>query len=250
MKPLSTGYPQKFRVIHSLFLPLFAAAFLSAISGQLFVFNESFGFLTANNGVILGALGLASLIIGSRWYSYAELGIRGGRPFFSGFGFAFLGWIGFFIARLISVEINANFIQGGLGITYLFLLIFEGICVQLWVFGLLFRVLSERYSPLTAAIFSGLAFGFVGFLLFQESYATRITILYFVVWGLFYGIIRLRTGSWVGMALAQSLQTLTAWHLLPPTDMISLGYLYGISGFVYLVVIWRLFPKTEEDFRV
>ena len=97
---------------------------------------------------------------------------------------------------------------------------------------------------------TGLAFGFAGFLLFQESFTTRLSILYFVVWGLFYGIIRLRTGSWLGIALAQSLQTLTAWHLLPRTDVFSLGYLYGISGIIYIIVIWRLFPKTEADFRV
>ncbi len=250
MSKQSTGYPLHMRVIQALLWPIVIAAFLSAIGGQLFIYNESFDFLITNNGLILGALGLVSLIVGSRWYSYAELGIRGGRPLFAGFGFAFLGWIGFLIARLISVEIDANFVRGGLGITYLFLLIFEAICVQLWTFGLLFRALNERYSPLASAIFSGLAFGFAGFLLFQESFTTRLSILYFVVWGLFYGIIRLRTGSWLGIALAQSLQTLTAWHLLPRTDVFSLGYLYGISGIIYIIVIWRLFPKTEADFRV
>jgi hypothetical protein len=250
MSNQSTGYPPYMRVIQAILWPIVVAAFLSAVGGQLFIYNESFDFLTANNGVILGAIGLVSLIVGSRWYSYAELGIRGGRPLFAGFGFAFLGWIGFLIARLISVEIDPDFVRGGLGITYLFLLIFEAICVQLWTFGLLFRALNERYSPLAAAIFSGVAFGFAAFLLFQESYPTRLSILYFVLWGLFYSIIRLRTGSWIGIALAQSLQTLTAWHLLPPTDVISLGYLYGISGFIYIIVAWRLFPKSEDDFRV
>lgn len=246
----STSYPQNFRVIHSLLWPILLTAFASAVAGQLVVYNESFQFLTANNGLLLGTLGLVSLIIGARWYPIGELGIRGGRPLFAGFGFAFLGWIAFFVARLVAVEIDPDFVRGGLGITYLFLLIFEAICVQLWIFGLLFRVLNERYSPLSAAIFSGLAFGFVGFLLFQESFFTRLSILYFVIWGLFYGIIRLRTGSWIGIAIAQSLQTLTAWHLLPPTDMISLGYLYGISSLFYVIVAWRLFPKTTADFRV
>lgn len=246
----STGYPPYMRVIQALLWPIVIAAFVSAVSGQLVIFNESFEFLTANNGIILATLGLVSLIVGRRWYPISELGIRGGRPFFAGFGFAFLGWIGFLLARLIAVEIDPNFVRGGLGITYLFLLIFEAICVQLWIFGLLFRVLNERYSPLASAIFSGVAFGFAGFLLFQEAFFNRLSILYFVVWGLFYAIIRLRSGSWVGIALAQSLQTLTAWHLLPATDLISLVYLYGISGFIYIIVIWRLFPKTTADFRV
>ena len=250
MAQKSTGYPPYMRVFQAILYPIIFAAFASAVAGQLATYFDSFDFLIANNGVILGTIGLSAYILGSRWYPAAELGLRGGRPLFSGFGFAFLGWIGFLVAYFAFIPAE-SVASGRLGITYLFLLIFEAICVQLWTFGLLFRALNERLSPLAAAIFSGLVFGFAGFLLFQESLPTRLTIIYFVVLGLFYAIIRLRSGSWIGIAIAQSLQSLTTWNLLIPESPIEgLPYLYGISILVYLLVGWRLFPKTTDDFRV
>jgi membrane protease YdiL (CAAX protease family) len=124
----------------------------------------------------------------------------------------------------------------------------------LWVYGLFFRTVADWRGGLTAAISSGVLFGAVAFLLFQESFATiASSLLYFVVWGVVYGIIRLRTGSFLGPAIIQALQSWTAWYVMAPTDPINTGELrnlYLISSVIYLIIIWRLWPKEESDYRV
>ncbi|MCA9979478.1 MAG: hypothetical protein KDD89_01540, partial [Anaerolineales bacterium] len=77
--------------------------------------------------------------------------------------------------------------------------------------------------------------------------------LYFMAWGLFYGLIRLRTGSILGLVIVQAMQSLTAWHILLPNLPPQLNeyfYLY-IGMTVWLaVLVWRLWPKEEGDYRV
>jgi hypothetical protein len=74
-----------------------------------------------------------------------------------------------------------------------------------------------------------------------------------VFWGILYGMIRLRTGGLLGMVIVQALQSWTAWQLLAPInqpDSSQLGNLYLISTVLYLIIIWRLWPEKEEDYRV
>ena len=128
-------------------------------------------------------------------------------------------------------------------------------CVQLWAFGLLFRSVADWRGPLTAAIASGLCFGVLASLLFLEApdVMTLTSLLYFVVWGVFYGVIRLRTGSLTGMSLVQALQSFTVWVVLAP-DLASpvnqFGSLYLVTAVIFLVLIWRLWPKEVGDYRV
>ncbi len=52
--------------------------------------------------------------------------------------------------------------------------------------------------------------------------------LYFLVWGVLYGIIRLRTGSILGVVLVQALASFTAWYVFqPPADMTTTGLANG-----------------------
>ena len=101
---------------------------------------------------------------------------------------------------------------------------------------------------------SGLLFGLVATLLFQESTSgSQFSIIYFIVWGILYGIIRLRTGSLLGTVLIQSLQTFSAWIALPPypkPQPAQLQSLYLFATIAYVIIIWRLWPKEEEDYRV
>jgi membrane protease YdiL (CAAX protease family) len=165
-----------------------------------------------------------------------------------------LGWLAFFVVRFATVAgeiINAP----NSGQTFIYLLLFEAFCTQLWAFGLFFRAVADWRGPLTAAIASGILFGTVAFLLFEESFAnpTLPAFIYFGMWGILYGIIRLRTGSIVGMVIVQALHSWTAWQLVAPVnqpDPSQLGNLYLITTILYLIIIWRLWPKKEEDYRV
>ena len=68
-----------------------------------------------------------------------------------------------------------------------------------------------------------------------------------------YGLIRLRTGSLLGMVIVQALQTMTVWHILLPQNppaIAQLHYLYLATAILYLILIWRLWPKEEADYRV
>jgi hypothetical protein len=68
-----------------------------------------------------------------------------------------------------------------------------------------------------------------------------------------YGFIRLRTGSIVGTVIVQAVQTLTVWHILLPQDppvVQQLHYVYLAAGTFFMILIWRLWPKEETDYRV
>ncbi len=208
--------------------------------------------LEANNALFLGGVGVISLLMGIVWYGAEGLGLRGKRPFFASAGFAFLGWIALLILRL-TVD-TAELATGGLMVQFIYLLLFEAFAVQMWLFGFFFRGMSDWRGPLSGALLSGLLFGVVSFFFFQEAYeATWLAAGYFMAWGLFYGLIRLRTGSILGMVIVQAMQSLTAWHILLPNLPPQPGeynYLY-IGMTVWLaILIWRLWPNEEGDYRV
>ncbi len=203
---------------------------------------------------VLGVLGLASWFMGLFWYGLPQMGLRGKRPLFSSIGFAVLAWVPFLLFRFIYVLMEA-FGRGGLaGQSFIYLLLFEALAVQLWTFGLVFRTLAEWRGPLTAAFGSGILFGMVAYFFFQESFTGSLSsLLYFVMWGILYGIIRLRTGSILGIVLVQALQSFTAWTVLYPVAEPATGQLlnlYLAASAVYLLVAWRLWPKEEGDYRV
>ena len=131
---------------------------------------------------------------------------------------------------------------------------FEAFAVQVWTFGLLFRLFADWRGGLTAAIGSGIMFGAVGMLLFQESFTGSFSgFLFFLFWGLFYGFIRLRTGSLIGMVIIQVMQSLTAWTVLvPPSPPPAAGLqtVYLVTSIAFVILIWRLWPKELEDYRV
>lgn len=206
-----------------------------------------------SNAPILGGLGVISWFIGLFWLGLPGMGLRGGRPLFAGIGFATLGWLAFLFFRFSFISLNLNAADSGRSFVYL--LLFEAFATQLWAFSLLFRTLAEWRGGLTAAVASGIAFGAVAFVLFQEAYDSNITsLLYFIVWGVFYGIIRLRTGSFLGTMLIQTLHSFTVWVALGPPPVLTaadrLPTVYLLTGLVYAVVIWRLWPKEEADYRL
>jgi membrane protease YdiL (CAAX protease family) len=119
---------------------------------------------------------------------------------------------------------------------------------------LLFRALANWRGGLTAAIGSGIIFGAVAYLLFQESYTGSIvSAVYFILWGILYGVIRLRTGSLIGIAVIQALHSFTAWVVMVPQSPVlpsELQSLYLAASAAYLILIWRLWPKEEGDYRI
>ena len=238
------------RVVLALIIPIAGATVFSLLTSGTVA-------LTADNqrghALLFAGIGLASWFVGWRWYGLKALGLRGGRPLTAGIGFATLVWLAFLLVRFITVEVEAYGSPEG-GRTFIYILLFEAFCTQLWVYGLFFRSVADWRGPLTAAISSGVLFGAVAFLLFQESFASiASSLLYFMVWGVVYGVIRLRTGSFLGPAIVQALQSWTAWYVMAPTDPIStseLRNLYLISSVVYLIIIWRLWPKQESDYRL
>lgn len=204
--------------------------------------------------LFLGA-GAASLMLGLRWYDAAQMGLRGKRPLYSSIGFATLGWIVYIAARVLVVDSNQSLlVSPTFGRDFLYLFLFEALALQLWSFGLLFRVVAGWRGPLTAAISSGLLFGVAGFLLFEEAFVTDLqSLFFFLAWGLFYGLIRLRTGSIIGMVIIQAMQSLTTWHILLPEaqpQLAELRLLYAIVATFFVIFIWRLWPKEEADYRV
>jgi hypothetical protein len=222
---------------------------------------------------VFAALGLSSWFIGLRWYRISGMGLRGRRPLFASIGFAVLGWVALLVARLLPGLPSVTFNEAGQAIvqasllveviaigatdagrTFFYLLLFEAFALQLWSFGLLFRALADWRGPLVAAVASGLVFAAAGLLLFREAFvASGSSLLFFVLWGVAYGIIRLRTGSLLGMALVQAVQSFTVWSvLLPPTPppLAGLQTVYLVATVLYAVIIWRLWPRREEDYRV
>jgi hypothetical protein len=245
-----TSPPSATRVALALLLPITGAIVFSLLaSGGVALSSGSQG----SYALLFAGLALTSWFVGWRWYGLKGLGLRGGRPLTASIGFATLVWLAFLVVRLFTVEVNSYGTPDG-GRTFIYTLLFEAFCTQLWVYGLFFRAVADWRGPLTAAISSGILFGAVAFLLFQESYALLASgLIYFVVWGVTYGVIRLRTGSMLGSAIVQALQIWTGWYVLAPTDPVStdqLRNLYLIASIVYLVIIWRLWPKEQSDYRV
>ena len=243
-----------YRVLLALGGPILGALLLAGLFALLF--TEPTVHLGGRTGasVFLGGAGLASLLLGLRWYGLRALGLRGKRPLYASIGFATLGWISFLLARLLVGSNSTVLVDAQFGRVFLYLFLFEALAVQLWTFGLLFRTVADWRGPLTAAISSGILFGAIASQFFSEAYINTLnSLLYFTAWGIFYGLIRLRTGSILGTVIVQALQSLTAWHILLPeaNPMVrELHNLYLVSGTLYLIFVWRLWPTEEEDYRV
>jgi hypothetical protein len=252
------------------FLPTIVALAVALLSGAQLNRQMAMGLSYAP---VFAALGLTSWFLGLRWYRISGMGLRGGRPLFAGIGFAVLGWVALLIARLLpgipAVTINEAgqaVIEASLlvevvaigadnaGRVFFYLLLFEAFALQLWTFGLLFHALADWRGPLTAAVGSGLVFGAAGLLLFREAFVANLSsLLFFVLWGVLYGIIRLRAGSLLGIALVQALQSFTVWYVfLPPNPppLSGLQLVYFAASILYALIIWRLWPHQEEDYRV
>ncbi|MGD8584323.1 MAG: hypothetical protein PVH65_18875 [Chloroflexota bacterium] len=243
-------FPQIVRVILALLIPIAGATIFGLLaSGSASISADDLG----SRSLLFAGLGLGSWFTGWRWYGLKGLGLRGGRPLTAGIGFATLVWLAFLLVRFVAVYVLAYGTPEG-GRTFIYTLLFEAFCTQLWVYGLFFRAVADWRGPLTAAVSSGVLFGAVAYLLFQESFAAiSSSLLYFIAWGIVYGVIRLRTGSFLGPAIVQALQSWTAWYVMAPTDPLNtseLRNLYLISSVLYLIIIWRLWPKVESDYRV
>lgn len=266
------------RLLLTVLLPLAAALLLGIITGALFRRGEV---ASASAAPLFAALGLVSWFLGLRLYGLRGMALRGGRPLFAGIGFAVLGWVAALIGRflpglpqttfnpdgqavvniVLSVQVMAIRSDGS-GRAFAYLLLFEAFAVQLWAFGLVFRALADYRGGLTAAIVSGLLFGAVGFTLFGESFVAGTdasplaglpSLLYFLLWGVLYGLIRLRTGSILGTILVQALQTFTVWFVFqPPDDLAATGIqtVFLAVSLLFLIIIWRLWPRRETDYRI
>jgi hypothetical protein len=245
-KQPAVALPANVRTTLSLLVPLTLA--MIAVSTQ-----SGGGF---NNALPLGVAGVAAWLMGMIWFRYgpAGLGLRGGRPWFAGGGFAVIAWVIFLILRFYLVEVYDQLPTGGAGRQFIYLLVFEAFVVHLWVFGLFFRSVADWRGGLSAAAASGILFAVVAYYTYQENFLGSIpTFLFFIAWGVFYGIVRLRTGSILGLVMVQPMQSLTAWFLFPvvPNPPVNTLHTFYIAmAVIYLVLIWRLWPKTLEDYRV
>ena len=241
------------RVLLSFALPVAGAVVTGAIlAGQMPAT------LTAK-ALVLGALGLVSLLLGARWYGLAGMGMRGGRPLYASIGFAAMGWFVFIVARFSLVLINQTIFEAPPSLRnfsqlVVYLTLFEAFAAQIWAFGLFFRSVADWRGPLAATLSSGLLFGLVASQLFEEAFLTGpSSLLYFMAWGVFYGLIRLRTGSILGAVIVQAIQSLTAWHILlpePEPAIAELQNLYLAAVIFYAIFIWRLWPTEEGDYRL
>lgn len=239
------------RVIIALLAPAFAAILVGALVGS---FATAASDPRAVTAVWLGSAGLTSWLIGVAWYGIPGLGIRFKRPLFASIGFAVMGWVAYLLFHFLWVRL-AGFGPAGSTQGFIYLLLFEAFAVQVWTFGLFFRALADWRGPLTAAIGSGLLFSMVGFLFFQESfYSSLSSLIFFLLWGLFYGIIRLRTGSLLGTVVIQAMQSFTAWVVMVPMQMppdeAAMNVVYLLTSLAFLIFIWRLWPKEATDYRV
>lgn len=250
------AWPSLLRLVMALLVPVVGAILLVS----LVVFSRSDGTADgrSTNVLLLGSLGLISLLLGTSWrYGLDGLGLRGGRPLYASIGFASMLWVVFIAARFYWV-VNLGYGPAGATIEFMYLMLFEAFAVQLWTLGLVFRALAGWRGPLTAAVGSGLLFGLAGFLFFEESFFNNppnlISLSFFLLWGLFYGIVRLRTGSAIGTMVIQALQSFTAWvvmvPLYTPPDLAAMQNVYTVSAIACLLFIWRLWPKEETDYRV
>lgn len=248
--------PPSTRVILSIVVPIISGVILQAlVSGAVGIPAESLPGERGGASLLLAGAGAASLILGLRWYGLPQLGLRGRRPLYASIGFATLGWVVYILARVVVVASNQQLVVSPtLGQDFIYLLLSEALALQLWSFGLLFRSVADWRGPLTAAISGGLVFGLVGFVFFAEAFANNFqSLLFFLVWGLFYGLIRLRTGSIVGTVIVQAMQSLTTWYILLPEaepQATELQLLYAIVATFFVIFVWRLWPKDEDDYRV
>ena len=239
------------RVLLAIGLPLIMAMVTGLIIANFVDINS----LTqqATTAVLMSSIAVVSWILGLRWYGPRGMGLRGGRPLYAGIGFAVLAWVVFLIIRIFFVDI-LTMGPSNSGRTYLYLLIFEAFATQIWTYGLVFHAVANWRGPLTAAIASGILFGLASIILFQEAYGgSQFSIIYFIFWGVLFGVIRLRTGSLLGTVLVQSLQSFSAWIALTPyprPDPGQLQSLYLVATIAYGIIIWRLWPKQEEDYRI
>ena len=258
------------RAVMAILLPLAAALLLGVITGSLFVREGRAGEATA--APIVAALGLASWFIGLRLYGLRGMALRGGRLLFAGIGFAVLAWVAALIGRFLpglpettfnpdgQAVVNISLLvevvatrSAGSGRAFAYLLLFEAFATQLWCFSLVFRALADWRGGLTAAVASGILFGATGYLLFGESSPGLPALFYFLLWGVLYGMIRLRTGSILGPVLVQALQSFTAWFVFqPPADLAATGLqtVFVAVSLMYVIIIWRLWPRREDDYRV
>lgn len=248
-RPSRTTLSLPNRVLVALLGPALAGLVVAWLTGLLAAGAAS----STNHAPILAAAGLAAWFIGLAFYGLPALGLKGGRPLFAGIGFATMGWVTFLVCRALFIPINPE--VAGSTRAFIYMLLFEAFALQIWTFGLLFRAVADWRGALTAAAVSGVVFSTVGFLLFQNVYtATLITLIYYTTWGFFYGIIRLRTGSLLGMVIIQALQTFTTWVVLggmpPDTAVSQLQWVYALSAGAMALFIWRLWPKAESDYRV
>ncbi len=259
------------RVAMAIVIPLAAALIVGVLTGTLLVQGETTGPTAA--APLFAALAISAWLVGMRLYGLPGMGLRGGRALFAGIGFAVLAWVIMLVARVLPglpettlledgpavvqltllVEVVA-FRSEGAGRAYFYLLLFEAFATQVWAYGVVFRSLADWRGPLAAAVGSGILFGAVAFLLFQESFIPHwSSFIYFLLWGLLYGVIRLRTGSILGVVLIQSLQSFTVWFVLQPPVEIPIEGLQVINlvaAAAYAIIIWRLWPKEEGDFRI
>lgn len=245
----TTSQQNGMRVAAALAIPVVGAIVVALLAGGLgtAVPDQSAA------AVLFAALGLVSWFLSLRWYGLPGMGLRGHRALYAGIGFAALGWVAFLLFRFIFVRI-IGFGPANSTRSFIFLLLFEAFAVQIWTYGLLFRALADWRGAMTAAIGSGIIFGAVAYLLFQESYTGSIvSAVYFILWGILYGIIRLRTGSLIGIAVVQALHSFTAWVVMVPAappQSSELQALYLAASAAYLIFIWRLWPKVAEDYRI
>jgi len=239
------------RVAMALFLPLVAALITGVTVNR--ISNTSSLSSQATTAVLMSSVAAVSWLLGLRWYGTRGMGLRGGRALYAGIGLAALAWIVFLALRIYFVEI-APVGPGNSARTYFYILLFEAFATQIWAFGLLFRAVADWRGPITAAVTSGILFGLVATLLFQESFSgSQFSTIYFVLWGILYGIIRLRTGGLFGMVIIQSLQSFSTWVALPPypePQQVQLQSLYLFTSIAYLIIIWRIWPKQEDDYRI
>ena len=243
------------RAILSLLLPASSAVIVGFLAANLW--NLAPATEQGSTAVLLSSTALISLLLGLLWYGLDGMGLRGGRALTAGVGFAALAWIIFLILRFIFVEISPAAMETrppNAGRTFIYLLLFEALATQLWTYGLLFRSVADWRGPLTAAIASGILFGLVATLLFQESFVNTVSaVIFFIAWGVLYGIIRLRTGSLLGTAFVQPMQSFSAWIVMVPLADPNIGQLnnlYLAATIVYMIIAWRLWPKTVTDYRV
>jgi membrane protease YdiL (CAAX protease family) len=258
------------RVLFAILVPLIMAFSVGILFGVRFV---RVGGVPPSAAPLFAALGVAAWFIGLRYYGLRGLGLRGKRPLWAGIGFAVLAWLAVLLGRFLPGWPSVSYAENGQAIVqvtflietiairsegsgraFFYLLLFEAFATQLWAFGLVFRTLADWRGPLVAAAGSGILYGMVGFLLFQESFVTEMpALLYFLTWGVLYGMIRLRTGSLLGPVLIQALQSFTVWFVFqPPEDMSATGIrtVYLFISALFAVIIWRLWPKRESDYRI